>query len=130
MRLIKTILLAILLPILLTACASGDSNVRIGIGMGSFGSNGGMSVSGSTEVPVGGGNQDPPLPIQQMPLSDAVIASAFPERDLPFTASEDDIETLSKYVDSDAQPALDQDSKNKLDKCVAREADCRIRLPL
>jgi hypothetical protein len=121
----------ILLPLLLTACASngGDSNLRIGIGMGSFGSNGGMSVSGSTEVPVVSGKQEPPLPIQQMPLSDAVIASLFPDRDLPFTASADDIETLSKYVDSGTEPALDQESNNKLDKCVAREADCRIRLP-
>ena len=127
MHKIKTILL----PLLLTACASngGDSNVRIGIGMGSFGSNGGMSVSGSTDVPLGGSKQKPPLPIQQMPLSDAVIASVFPDRALPFTASADDIETLSKYVDSGTEPALDQDSKDKLDKCVARAADCRIRLP-
>jgi hypothetical protein len=121
----------ILLPLLLTACASngGDSNVRIGIGMGSFGSNGGMSVSGSTDVPVVSGKQKPPLPIQQMPLSDAVITSLFPDRDLPFTASADDIETLSKYVDSGTEPALEQDNKDKLDKCVASEADCRIRLP-
>ena len=121
----------ILLPLFLTACASnsGDSNLSIGIGMGSFGSSGGMSVSGSTDVPVGKRNQDAPLPIQQMPLSDAVIATVFPDKTLPFTASEEDIEALSKYVDSGAQPALDQDNKDKLDKCVAQEADCRIRAP-
>ena len=129
MRII-TIVLFPLIPLILTACAgSGDSNLRIGVGVGSFGDSGGVSVAGSTDVPVGGGNNDAPLPIQQMPLDEKIIASVYPDKTLPFTADEDDIEALAKYVDSGAQPTLAQENNDKLDKCVAREADCRIRLP-
>jgi len=111
------------LLLLLNGCAG----TQISIGGGSFGGSGGIGGSVTTEVPDMGGGDSPPLPIIQVPLSDAVIAAVFPDKDLPFTADDDDIEALAKHVDSGAKPAVSDETKSKLDKCVAEEASCRIR---
>lgn len=108
---------------LLTGCAGS----QISIGGGSFGGSGGIGGSVTTEVPAMGDGDSPPLPVIQVPLNDAVIAAVFPDKDLPFTADDNDVEALAKYVDSGAQPAVSDETKSKLDKCVAEEASCRIR---
>ena len=120
--------LSMTITLLISGCASdGNSRVSIGMGMGSFGSSGGVSGSVSTDVPVGGKSDARPLPIEQLPLDDAVITTVFPDKTLPFTASSDDVEALAQYVDADTQPGLDDKARTKLDKCVAEEAQCRIR---
>lgn len=111
------------LLVLLTGCAGA----QISIGGGSFGGSGGIGGSVTTEVPAMGGDDSPPLPIIQVPLSDTVIAAVFPDKNLPFTAEGDDVEALAKHVDSGAKPVVSDETKGKLDKCVAEEARCRIR---
>ncbi|MGI9290052.1 MAG: hypothetical protein ACR2QG_02105 [Gammaproteobacteria bacterium] len=120
-----------LFALAIISCASnGDSNLRIGMGMGSFGSSGGVSVGGSTSVPVGGNggsNASAELPFVQMTLDDAILTRVYPDKVVPFTASEDDVAALAKYVDSGAEPQLDEALRNNLEKCVASEAQCRIK---
>jgi hypothetical protein len=117
--------LILVTPIILLA---GCSGAQISIGGGSFGGSGGIGGSVTTEVPVLGGDDSAALPIVQVPLNDAVIAAVFPDKTLPFTADADDAEALAQYVDNGTKPALSDDTKNKLDQCVAAEARCRIRL--
>jgi hypothetical protein len=89
----KSALAALFTCLLLTGCASnGESNVRIGIGLGSFGSSGGVAVSGSTDVPVGGHKN--PLPFAQIWLPPEVAESVYPDKEMPFTATTERCGTL------------------------------------
>jgi hypothetical protein len=119
----KTI--TILLAMLVCGCAS-DGNTSVSFGIGSFGSSGGVGVSGSTEVPVGG-HKNPP-PFEQLFLNQEVIDAVFPDKELPFTADEADIKTLNSYVKSDASPNVTDADREKISSCESGKASCRVQL--
>ena len=125
----KTSILVILPAILLLAACASDGNTRLSIGVGSFGSSGGVSGSVSTDVSSSGSKQDePPLPIVQVWLADGVIATVFPDKQIPFTADKDEAKALAEYIDAGSQPGISAEAQKQVTSCVSEEALCRIRL--
>jgi hypothetical protein len=114
-----------LLSLLLTGCAS-DGNANVSFGIGSFGSSGGVGVSGSTDVPVGG-HKNPP-PFEQLWLSPAVVEAVFPDKQLPFTAEEADINSLNDYAKSNVNPNVSAADKEIISACRSGKARCRVQL--
>jgi len=115
--------------ILLLAACAGDGGTRLSIGVGSFGSSGGVSGSVSTDVSsLGGQKDDPPLPIVQVWLNDGVIATVFPDKQIPFTADKDEAAALSEYIDAGSKPGVSAEAQKHIASCTSEEALCRIRL--
>jgi hypothetical protein len=114
--------------LILAGCAS-DGNTRLSIGVGSFGSSGGVSGSVSTDVSdISGKKDEAPLPIVQVWLDDGVIAEVFPDKQIPFTADKDEAEALSEYIDADSKPGISSEAQKQIASCTSEEALCRIRL--
>jgi hypothetical protein len=114
--------------LLLMSCAS-DGNTRLSIGVGSFGSSGGVSGSVSTDVSSLGGKDDAaPLPIVQVWLADGVIATVFPAKQIPFTADKAEAEALSQYIEAGSEPGVSAEAQKQVASCTSEEALCRIRL--
>jgi hypothetical protein len=122
------ILIALSAGLLLAGCAS-DGNTRLSIGLGSFGSSGGVSGSVSTDVSgMGGQDDEPPLPIVQVWLADGVIAAVFPDKQIPFTADKDEAKALSEYIDAGSKPGVSAEAQEQVASCVSEAALCRVRL--
>ena len=117
----------LLIALTMTGCASdGESNVRVGIGIGSFGNSGGVAVSGSTDVPVNSTKN--PLPFTQIWISNEIAGEIYPDKELPFTATTEEVERLSEFASSGATPNVDEETKGKLADCLADKARCRINV--
>ena len=125
----KISILAFLPAILLLGACASDGNTRLSIGVGSFGSSGGVGGSVSTDVSsLGGTDDEPPLPIVQVWLEDGVIAEVFPDKQIPFTADKDEAKALSEYIEAGSKPAISAETQEQIASCTSEEALCRIRL--
>jgi hypothetical protein len=114
--------------LILAGCAS-DGNTRLSIGVGSFGSSGGVSGSVSTDVSdIGSKKDEAPLPIVQVWLDDGVIAEVFPDKQIPFTADKEEAQALSEYIDAGSKPGISAEAQKQIASCTSEEALCRIRL--
>ena len=110
----------LMLALGLAACSGSSLN----IGVGGFGGNIGGSVS--TEIPLGGDEEDS-LPYAQIWLPGEIIESVFPDRELPFTANAAEVRALISYGRSDAEPGITDEQKELLADCVADKAKCQIQ---
>ena len=110
--------------LLLAGCAS-DSGVRVGVGIGSFGGSGGVSVGGSTTVG-GGGSHKNPAPFEQLWLEPEIVAAVFAAEQLPFTATEEQVKALNDYAKSDAVPNLGEAEIAIVGRCKSGKSRCRI----